>query len=74
VNSSFSRRQGEDQPAMTRVNKSETEDIAEKCAIRISVLTVDNHVSANDHLPLRKPPGIPILPYVSVEFRKPNRD
>src|SRR3989475_11405590 len=54
VDCGFSRRQGEDQPAMTRIHGFETEDIAEKCAVRLGVLTVDNYVSAKDHLPLRK--------------------
>src|SRR5229473_685380 len=54
VDCGFSRRQGEDEPAMTRIHGFETEDIAEKCAVRLGVLTVDNYVSAGDHLPLRR--------------------
>jgi hypothetical protein len=45
----FSGRQGEDQPAMTHINGFETEDIAEKCAVRVGVLTVENYVSAKNH-------------------------
>jgi hypothetical protein len=52
VDCGFSRRQGEDQPAMTRIHVLETEDIAEKCAVGLGVLTVDDYVSARDHLPL----------------------
>src|SRR5271163_3512563 len=46
----FSGGQGEDQPAMTRIDGFETEDIAEKCAVRLGVLTVENYVSAKNHL------------------------
>src|SRR5439155_10658275 len=59
VDCGFCRRQGEDQPAMTRIHGSETEDIAEKCAVRLGVLTVNNYVSAGDHLPLQ--PAVPRL-------------
>jgi hypothetical protein len=54
VDCGFCRRQGEDQPAMTGIHGSETEDITKKCAVRLRVLTVDNYVSARDHLPLRR--------------------
>jgi hypothetical protein len=52
VDCGFSRWQGEDQPAMTRIHVLETEDIAEKCAVRVGVFTVEDYVSARDHLPL----------------------
>src|ERR1022692_14857 len=52
----FSGGQGEDQPAMTRINGFETEDIAEKCAVRLGVLTVENYVSAKNHLSLLNGP------------------
>jgi hypothetical protein len=42
VNCGFRRGQGEDQPAMTGIHGFEIEDIAEKCAVRIGILTVDN--------------------------------
>jgi hypothetical protein len=58
----FSGRQGEDQPAMTRIDGFETEDIAEKCAVRLGVLTVDDYVSARDHLPLPRNALKPIPP------------
>jgi hypothetical protein len=54
VECSFCRRQGEDQPAMTRIHGFESENIAEKCAVRFGVFTVDNHVSARYHLPLQR--------------------
>jgi len=50
VDCGFSRWQGEDQPAVTRIHVLEIEDIAEKCAIRFGVFTVDDYVSARDHL------------------------
>jgi hypothetical protein len=56
VECGFRRRESEDQPAMTRVHGLEAEDVAEKCAIRFGVLAIDNDVSANDHLFLRKNP------------------
>jgi hypothetical protein len=46
----FSGRQGEDQPAMTRISGFETEGIAKKVAVRLGVLTVENYVSAKNHL------------------------
>jgi len=45
----FSGRQGEDQPAMTGINGFETEDIPEKCAIRLGVFTVENYVRPKNH-------------------------
>jgi hypothetical protein len=54
VDCGFSGGQGEDQPAVTRIHGFEPEDIAEKCAVCLGVLTVDNYVSARDHLPLRR--------------------
>jgi hypothetical protein len=42
----FCRRQGEDQPAMTRIHVFEPEDVAEKCAVHLGVFTVDNYMSA----------------------------
>src|SRR5712692_5267138 len=52
VECGFCRRQSEDQPAMTRIHGLEPENVAEKCAVRFGVLTVDNYVSARNHLPL----------------------
>jgi DNA-binding transcriptional MerR regulator len=37
---------------MTRIHRFEAEDVAEKGAVSLSVLTVDNYVSAGNHLPL----------------------
>jgi hypothetical protein len=54
VDCGFCRRQGEDQPAMTRIHGFETEDIAKKCAVRLGVLTVDNYVSTGDQWNLAK--------------------
>ena len=52
VECGFCRRQGEDQPAMTRIHGFEPEDVAEKGAVRLSVFAVENYVSAGNHLPL----------------------
>src|SRR5713226_2111105 len=52
VECGFRRRQGEDQPAMTRIHRLEPENVTEKGAVRFGVLTVDNYVSARNHLPL----------------------
>src|SRR6266705_3005862 len=71
VDCGFSRRQGEDQPAMTRIHVLETEDIAEKCAVRLGILTVDDYVSARDHLPLPRNTGNSYQAACSVESRKP---
>jgi hypothetical protein len=57
VDCGFCWRQGEDQPAMTGIYKLETEDIAKKCAVPFCVLTVENYVSARDHLSLRRTAG-----------------
>src|SRR5712692_5170239 len=54
VECGFRRRQREDQPAMTRIHRLEPENVAEKGAVRLRVLTVDNYVSARNHLPLQK--------------------
>jgi hypothetical protein len=54
VDCGFSRRQGENQPAMTCIHGFEAEDIAEKYAICLGILTVDNYVSTRDHLLLQQ--------------------
>src|SRR6266404_3856293 len=51
VERDFRWRQREDQPTMPRIHGFEPEDVAEKCAVRLRVFTVDNHVSARNHLP-----------------------
>jgi hypothetical protein len=38
---------------MTCIHGFETEDIAEEGAVGLGILTVDNYVSARDHLLLR---------------------
>src|SRR6267142_2899639 len=45
----FRWRQCEDQPAMARIHGSKAEDVAEKCAVSLSVFAVDNDVSAGNH-------------------------
>ena len=45
------RRQSEDQSAMTGIDGFEPKDVLEKCAVRLGVFTVDNYVSARNHLP-----------------------
>src|SRR6266849_2221018 len=52
VECGFRRRQREDQPAMTRIHRLEPENVTEEGAVRFGVLTVDNYVSARNHLPL----------------------
>jgi len=51
VDCGFCRRQGEDQPTMARIHGFETEHVAEKRAVRLGVLTVDDYVSPRDHFP-----------------------
>src|ERR1700722_7706250 len=48
------RRQCKDQPPTTRIHGFEPQNVAEKRAIRLGVFTVDNNVSARNHLPLKK--------------------
>src|SRR5208337_4953057 len=74
VECSFCRRQGEDQPAVTRINGFEAEDVAEKCAVRLGVLTVDNYVSARNHLPLLRNARNRWQVACPVESGKLNRD
>jgi hypothetical protein len=57
VECGFCRRQGENQPAMSRIYGFEPEDVTEKCAVRLGVPTVDNYVSARNHLPLLRDAG-----------------
>jgi len=54
-------RQGEDQPAITRIHGSKPKDVAKKCAVRLGVLAVDDYVSARNQLPLliRNSDGVP---------------
>src|SRR5215471_17004843 len=71
----FCRRQGEDQPAVTRIHRFELENVAEKGAIRFSVLAVDHYGSAGNHLPSpeldsnrRSRSKCPYLQYFSGSF------
>src|SRR5438093_1344473 len=73
VECGFRWRQGEDQPAMTRIHGFEPKDIAEKCAVSLGVLTVDDYMSARDHLSLQEMPGIHIRPHGSVESKTQSR-
>jgi hypothetical protein len=50
VECGFCRRQREDQPAMTRIDGPESEDVAEECAVRLGVFAVEDYMSAGDHL------------------------
>jgi hypothetical protein len=54
VECGFSRWQGENQPAMARIHGFEPENVAEKCAVRFGVFTVNNYVSARNQLPLQR--------------------
>ena len=47
VDRGFCWRQGEDQPAVTRIHRLDSQNVAKKCSIRIGVFTVDNYVSAS---------------------------
>jgi len=62
----FCRRQGEDQPAMTRIHGFEPEDVAEKGAVRLSVPELcsspkDCHAQHND-------PFVPVHAILSSEI------
>src|SRR5215470_5262164 len=61
VESSFRRRQGEDQPAMTCIYRFESQHVTEKCSVRFGVLAVDNYVSTRNHffLPKNCPHSLP---------------
>jgi hypothetical protein len=49
VNSNFSGRQTEDEPAMADIDVREFQDIAQESAISFGVCAVDNRVSACNH-------------------------
>jgi hypothetical protein len=57
VDCGFRRRQGEDQPAVTRIHGFEIEDITEERAVRLGVFTIDNYVSARNQLPSQEMAG-----------------
>jgi hypothetical protein len=40
--------------SMAGIDGLETENVAEKCAVRFGVLAVDNYMSARNHLPLHR--------------------
>src|SRR5260370_7456053 len=50
VERGFCWRQSEDQPTMTCIHGFEPEDVAEECAVRLDVFTVNDHVSAKNHI------------------------
>src|ERR1700674_200113 len=74
VKCGFCRRQREDQPAMTRIHGCEPEDVSEKCAVRLGVFTVNNYVSARNHLPLLRNAWNSWQSACSVESRKLDHD
>src|SRR6478672_11262716 len=45
----FCRWQSEDQPAMTRIHRFESEDIAKKCPVLFGACAVDNYVRTRNH-------------------------
>src|ERR1700730_2946791 len=49
VECGFGRRQGEDEPAMARIDRLEPEDVAEEGAVCLGVFAVEDYVSARDH-------------------------
>src|SRR5260370_32142855 len=66
----FCRRQGENQPVMTRIHRLEPQKVAEKDAIRLSVFSVDNYVSIGNHLRLLRNGQNPQQSACSVETSK----
>lgn len=46
---SFGRRQSKDQPAVSGVDCGKLENVAEKGAISLGILAVNNHVGTGDH-------------------------
>src|ERR1700733_9282094 len=50
VDSGLCWRQSKDQPPVARVYRCELEDVAEECSICLGIFTVDNYVSARNHL------------------------
>src|SRR5882762_2877079 len=72
VERGFCRRQRKDQPAMPRIHGLEAQDVAEKCAVRLSVFAVDNDVSARNHFapPNKYAPECLAGPHVSSSLEK----
>jgi hypothetical protein len=54
-------RQREDQPAIACIDGFEAEDVAEKYAVGFGILTLDNDVSARNHLRLLRSAGSGLL-------------
>jgi len=69
VKRSFCRRQGENEPPVTRIHGFEAKDIAEKCAVFLSVLSVNNYVGARDHLHPLKTLGVFNVHHVSWNLK-----
>src|SRR5580704_2953816 len=64
VECDFCRRESEYQPAMTCIDGFESQDFAEKRAVRFGIFTVNNYVRAGKHLPLLEMPGTVNRPHV----------
>jgi hypothetical protein len=73
VECSLSRWEGENQPAMARIHGLESENVAEKCPIRFGIFSVDNYMSARNHMPLQKVPPIQSCIYVPLNLENSMR-
>ncbi|WP_287178904.1 hypothetical protein [Mesorhizobium sp.] len=49
VNGNLGRRQCEDQPAFASIDCWKTQNIAKKCAVRLGIRAVDDHVCTGNH-------------------------
>jgi hypothetical protein len=67
VECGFCRRHGEDQPAMTRIDGLEPEDVAEEGAVGFGVFAVEDYVGARDH---RNSPEMHGTSRVGVKIRE----
>src|ERR1700733_12018749 len=50
MNSQLGRRQSEDQPSMAYIDERKTKNIAQKNAIRLRILAIDDDMRAKDHV------------------------
>jgi hypothetical protein len=61
---------------MTSIHGFEPENIAEECAVRLGVFTVDNYMSRRNHFapPKKQPEQLPACPVESRELNEQGCD
>src|SRR5690349_19207607 len=58
MNRRLRRRQAEDQPPMSHIDRAKRKDVGEECAVCLGVLAVEQDVRSKNHAAEYTPPGV----------------